>query len=730
MRAIAIISALLTLALAPSMAQEVFELTPIRTSPAGEDYAPVPMDSGFVMCSVRETQNAIAYRDGRTAKPLSDLYWVPYRDGRAGTPVLFSQTLTTAVNEGPSSFANEGRTICYTRNIAIPKRASSKLSNTQLGLYFSTLVQATWTEPVAFEYNSDRYSIMHPSLSADGDSLYFASDMPGGMGGTDLYLSVRKGPTWSTPKSLGSDINSAYHEAYPKKNGNTLQFASDRPGGVGKLDLYSTERIDGEWLAPLALPAPINSTGNDLGYHPITGTRTALMSSDRDGVDRIYVVERTVPKFRDCIPQEKNNYCYAFKTRRHAATSILPLDHVWDLGDGTVVTGLVAEHCYSEPGTYAVRSLLVDRRTRSLFQVIRSHDVVVEDKVQAYIASPDTIRTGRAMILDPRLSVLKGMSASGYHWDLGDGTQSEGPKVKHVYQSAGIYTVQLDIISSTDLGEPIRNRCNTKLIHVVDKYREHEDESIVAVYQDALGKTHSYEYQELPFDAFNLDGTELDDVKFSVELFASKERVSLHDPRFMELSKLYRIREEFDPKRNGYVYSIGETSDLEELYRMFQKVKELEFMDAEVFAMHEEQLIDLSSLAGKRSDELNGSRIRLNNILFAYKSSAIEPGSEETLARITSLLLQHQDLDLVIEAHTDDIGGGAYNLELSQARANSVLSYLVQQGIAAERFVAIGYGLNTPIASNKTPSGRSLNRRVEFRVAHREREDQALQPRQ
>ncbi len=730
MRAIAIISALLALASAPSMAQEIFELTPIRTSPAGEDYAPVPMDSGFVMCSVRETQSTIAYRDGQTAKPLSDLFWVPYRDGRAGTPVLFSQTLATAVNEGPSSFANEGRTICYTRNISLPKKASSRLKNTQLGLFFSELEQGTWTEPVPFEHNSDRFSIMHPSLSANGDSLYFASDMPGGMGGTDLYLSVRKGSTWSTPKNLGSDINSSYHEAYPKKNGTSMQFASDRPGGLGKLDLYTTERTDGEWLAPLALPAPINSPDNDLGYHPIAGTRNALMSSDRDGVDRIYLVERTVPKFRDCIPQEKNNYCYAFKTRRHAAANILPLDHVWDLGDGTLVTGLVAEHCYSEVGTYTVRSMLVDRKTRSIFQVIKSHDVMVEDKEQAYIASPDTIRTGRAMILDPRLSVLKGMSASGYHWDLGDGTQREGLKVKHVYQSAGTYTVQLDIISSTNAGEPIGNRCNTKVIHVVDKYREHEDASIVAVYQDAFGKTHSYEYQELPYDAFNMDGTELDDVTFSVELFASKERISLHDPRFLELSKLYRIREEFDPKRNGYVYSIGETSDLEELYRMFQKVKELDFMDAEVFAIQEEQLIDLSSLAGKRSEELNGSRIRLNNILFAYKSAAIEPGSEETLAQITALLRRHQSLDLVIEAHTDDIGGSAYNLELSQDRANSVVDHLVQQGIPAERFVAIGHGSDTPIASNKTPSGRSLNRRVEFRVTYRGQEEQALQPRQ
>ncbi len=403
------------------------------------------------------------------------------------------------------------------------------------------------------------------------------------------------------------------------------------------------------------------------------------------------------------------------------------MDHVWDLGDGTRTKGLVAEHCYSEVGSYTVRSMLVDRKTQSVFHVLKTHELVVEDRVQAYIASPDTIRTGRNLFLDPRLSNLDGMVAAEYHWNLGDGTVKEGKKVQHAYRTAGAYMVSLDILSKPDEEGRIRNRCNTKLVHVVDKYREHEDMNITAVYQDAFGKTHSYEFQELPFDAFALETDELNDVKFSVELFASQDRISLDDPRFIEINKFYRVVEQFDPQRGSYVYSVGEATELDELYKIFQTVKDLDFMDAEVHILEEEKLIDLSDLSTRPSIELERTKLRLDNIHFAYKSAQLEENSTETLGQIANLLSKYGDLQLVIEAHTDDIGSGTYNLQLSQKRANSVVEYLTAMGFDADRFVAVGHGKNHPIASNESEKGRSANRRVEFRMTFRNTEEQALQ---
>jgi outer membrane protein OmpA-like peptidoglycan-associated protein len=717
MRGVTLIAALFHFS-AMLSAQEIIEVTPMDIRPVGEDYAPVPLDSGFVMCSVRETQSTVDVRDASTHKPLSDLYWVPFREGRAETPVLFSSMLTTPVNEGPATFTNGGTTICYTRNLALPKKASHlRASNGQLGLFFSIQENGSWQAPIPFEFNSPKYSILHPTFSATGDTLYFASDMPGGHGGMDLYRSVRTTMGWTTPQNLGIEVNSGYNEAYPRlQPDGTMHFASDRPGGLGKLDIYTTYQEFGDWSLALALPAPINSAGNDFGYAMLPDGYSALMSSDRNGTDRIHLVKRTVPKFRDCDPQQRNNYCFVFKTRAHAATASLPLDHVWDLGDGTRTTGLRAEHCYARPGTYTVRSQLVDRKSGSVFHTLSTHEFVVEDRVQAYVASPDTIRTGRNVVLDPRLSHLPGMRPTEYHWDLGDGSTQQGSRVTHQYRTAGTYTIRLDILMAPDAEGRIHNACNTKQVVVIDRYREHEDMAVAAVYQDAFGKTHSYEYQELPFDHFDLAAEKLSDVKYAVELFASKERISLDDPRFMQLNKFYTVVEQYDPKRGAYVYSVGETNDIEELYKVFRKVKELDFLDAEVFALEVEKLIDLTKLALASVDDLNNGKLVLNTIHFEYKSAKLSNASEDILDLMAALMSNHSKLHMVIEAHTDGVGSRSYNIDLSQQRANAVVEYLAAQGIAPERFVAVGHGKNKPVADNRTEHGRSLNRRVEFRL--------------
>jgi len=715
--------AVLALFTTPVVAQDmVFEVRTLAIRPAGEDYAPVPLDSGFVMCSVREATGAVDIRDAATNKPLSDLFWVPFKDGVPGTPVLFSAALTTPVNEGPASFANGGRTICYTRNLSVPKKSGNlRGAGGQLGLFFSRRGEGGWEQPQPFAYNSPKHAVMHPAFSPDGHTLYFASDMPGGFGGMDLYRSERTPEGWSAPVNLGPEVNGPANEVFPVVHADgTLCFSSDRAGGLGKLDIYRTARENGKWSTPAALPAPVNSPHNDYGYAALPGGFEALFTSDRDGKDAIHVAKRSVPKFRDCAEQQRNNYCYAFKARPHAATRSLPLDHVWDLGDGTRTTDLAANHCYKAPGTYEVRSILVDRKSGAVFHVLRTHEHTVEDHVQAYIAAPDTVRTGRTLALDARLSHVPGMTIAEHHWDLGDGGTKRGARTTHQFKNAGTYEVRLDLLAAPDADGRIRNRCNTKRVTVIDRYREQEDMTVVAVYQDGLGNTHSFEFQELPYDHLGMGAEDMGEVKFAVELFASKERVSLDDPRFMRVMKHYRVVERFDPERGVYTYSVGEADSIEELYQVYMKVKELGFLDADVHMLREEKLVDLSQLDLASLEELNHTKLRTNAIHFEYKSAVLGEGSLPVLAQVTALLRQHPGLHLVIEAHTDDIGGRAYNLDLSQQRAMAVVEYLVEQDIDPRRLIPVGHGKNQPIASNKTEEGRSRNRRVEFRMTVKE----------
>jgi outer membrane protein OmpA-like peptidoglycan-associated protein len=713
----AIIALFLGLA-SSTLGQLIHEVTPINLGDQAEDYAPVLLDSGFVMCSIRETDATIAFKNADTGKPLADLYWVPLKNDMPGTPVLLSANLATPVNEGPATFTENGRTICFTRNVVLPKKLSNlKASNSQLGLFFSTLENDVWSLPQPFEHNSTKFSMMHPAFSSDGNILIFASDMPGGEGGVDLYRSERTASGWSQPTNLGPSINSPSNEAFPTFGPNELlYFSSDRSGGMGKLDIYVSESTKGDWTSPTALPTPINSTGNDLGLTARGDGYSGYFSTNRTGVDRIFFWKKTVPKFRECTPQEPNNYCYSFKAKPHAATSSLPLDHVWELGDGERVVGGRVDHCYTEPGTYTVRSLLVDRKTGAVFYELKKQELIIADNRQAWVSAPDTVRTGRTLALDALRSHVPDMAIAEYHWDLGNGTTMMGDRIHYTYKVPGVYEVKLDVISRPNETGLITNQCNSRKVIVMDRFRDQEDLTVVATYQDAMGLTHSFEYQELPFDASGLEADGFADATFSVELFASKERVSLDDPKFTEVRKLYRVVEHFDPERGVYTYSVGETSDMDELYKIFKKVKELQFLDAEVHQLQEEKLIDLSRLDFTSIEELNHSKVSTNAIHFAYNSAELETGTNEVLEQLIGLLRQHPELKLIIEAHTDDVGSRSYNFDLSQQRAQTVRAYLEAHDISADRLLPIGHGKNQPIASNKTEEGRSQNRRVEFRM--------------
>lgn len=706
------------LAAAAAIGQEHYEVRQLDIRPMGEDYAPVALDSGFVMCSIRENAALVGFTDAETGKPLSDLYWVPFKDGHAGTPVLFSANLATPVNEGPATFSDNGRTICFTRNQVLPKKLSNmRRTNDQLGLFFARFTNGAWGTPEPFQHNNPAYSVIHPAFSADGATLYFASDMPGGFGGMDLYRSTRSASGWNAPENLGPEVNSPRNEVYPRwQVDGTLSFASDRNGGAGGLDIYFTQFSGNSWDLPLALPAPVNSSANDHGYVLLSDRYSALCASDRTGTDAIHLAKRTVPKFRDCTEQKRNNYCYSLRRRPHSAAAAIPVDHYWDMGDGTRIKGYHAQHCYAAPGDYEVRSLLVDRKSGDIFHTLSSNRLEVADLKQAWIAAQDTVRTGRKLELDGSMSYLPGMKPAEYHWDMGDGTRGEGARLVHAFKQPGVYEVKLDVLSVPDEMGVISNRCNTKTIVVLDRFKDQEDMAVVATYQDAYGKTHAFEYQELPFDDASIQGEALTDVVFSVQLFASKERVDLDDARFAQVRKHYRVVERFDPIQGVYTYSVGETKNAEELYQVFKKVKELQFLDAEVFALRVEKLLDLSQLDLSRLEDLNHRKLRTNAIHFEYKSADLGPGSEQVLDQITALLRQHPELQLVIEAHTDDIGSRQYNIGLSQQRASTVVRYLSDQGVAEGRLIPIGHGKNQPIASNKTEEGRSQNRRVEFRM--------------
>ena len=116
-------------------------------------------------------------------------------------------------------------------------------------------------------------------------------------------------------------------------------------------------------------------------------------------------------------------------------------------------------------------------------------------------------------------------------------------------------------------------------------------------------------------------------------------------------------------------------------------------------------------------DSARGLIASMSDVLFKTGSFELLPGAREGLAKISGIVLAYPSLHLQVEGHTDSVGSGEYNQQLSEKRAGAVRDYLVQQGIQTDSIEAKGFGKTEPIASNETPEGRKQNRRVEMVIS-------------
>ena len=197
----------------------------------------------------------------------------------------FSQSLNSKYHEGPATFSRDGSQVIFTRNnYNNGHSAASKDGINKLKLYTARQVNGVWVNSEEMPFNSDEYSTGHPSLSPDNNRLYFASDRPGGFGGTDIYVSTWQETRWSSPVNLGAAVNSKGNELFPfvDERGN-LYFSSDGLPGLGDLDLFYAEMTaDGKTSVNVRnLGEPLNSAKDDFGIVTDGYRKTGYFSSNR-----------------------------------------------------------------------------------------------------------------------------------------------------------------------------------------------------------------------------------------------------------------------------------------------------------------------------------------------------------------------------------------------------------------------------------------------------------------
>lgn len=260
-------------------------------------FSAVPYRNGIVFTGEREVGSA-------KANPWNGMSFLDiYYSERKGAFWREAEALKGVVNgpyhEGPMAFSPDGRTLYFSRsNYYGRKLLKGQGDVSHLKMFRATLNdQGEWTDLREFPYNSEDWSVGHPTLSRDGRVLYFASDMPGGQGGTDIWRCVDNGHGWDRPENLGSTINGPGNEMFPVVNGDALYFSSTAHDNMGGLDIFESHMQGGYWSEPKNLLYPINTEHDDFGM-VLDSTGTAgYLSSDRTGIDRVHHFTVNEPEF-------------------------------------------------------------------------------------------------------------------------------------------------------------------------------------------------------------------------------------------------------------------------------------------------------------------------------------------------------------------------------------------------------------------------------------------------
>lgn len=253
------------------------------------EYGSSILGTKLIFASARDTGGVSKKVFKWTNKSFTNLYWAEIKpDGGMGKPERFERKINSKFNESTPVFTQDGKTMYFTRNNFLEgKRGRDANKNTLLKLYKATLNNdGQWSDVLELPFNSDSYSVAHPALSIDEKTLYFASDMSGTFGQSDLFkVKINNDGTYGTPENLGPEINTEGRETFPFVSGdNELYFASDGRPGLGGLDVFVAKiEEDSSFSTIQNVGEPINSKQDDFAYIINSKNRNGFFSSNRDG---------------------------------------------------------------------------------------------------------------------------------------------------------------------------------------------------------------------------------------------------------------------------------------------------------------------------------------------------------------------------------------------------------------------------------------------------------------
>lgn len=608
---------------------------------AGLEFSPTFYEDGIVFIS---TNNAGLKKVTDTQLKLPAMSILRSRrntEGALQAPEPFAKELSSEYHEGPVCFDRTAETVYFSRNALMNGKVKTDKDGTQrMRLYTAKKSGSGWSDPVPLPFNTNEFDDCHPAISIDGDKLFFASNRPGGLGGMDIYVAYRVGESWSEPVNLGANVNTTGNEVFPFVHAdNTLYYASTGLQGKGGLDIYlTTPTGSNEWSKPLNLGEPFNTGSDDFG-----------LIVDLDKINGYYSTAGAGGQGGDEIQSfyvENGNLDQYLKQNNAPAAE-----------------------------EYALKVVVVDKRSGA----------PIEDA---------TIR-----ILSTEGGNVIGRDETG---NLITITTENGQDVmKALPPDKGVEGIS-DYTGNFDTDLPVGNYAVTAS---KDGYQTKQATVTVSKPRRMV---------KIELDK----GTVAGKARWNASLFNYVTNAPLSGAKVILTDQASGKKDTVWADASGMVdYNLTPNRKYKaEIYQGGRIVGTAD-LDTAGWPTTGEPTNQNFSVA----PIMPGSAIQLPNIYYNFNDATLRPDARKDLNMMVALMRQQPTLTVELASHTDSRGGSLYNQNLSQRRAEGVVEYLASQGIGRDRLRPVGYGESEP--RNRctdrvdcTEQEHARNRRTEVRI--------------
>ncbi len=698
----------------------IFEIQSVPFNSNLDDYTPAIIKNGVIFASDRDKGSAVKRQSMWTGNPFAELYFVESKkkgDEQMfqfdyGRPDKYSKTINTKYHEAAVAFSPDAKTMFFTRNNYLNGKAGKSDDGIiKLKVYYGSLKNETsWSNLESLPFNSDEYSVAHPAVSADGQKLYFSSDMPGGFGGMDLYVSEQENGRWGPPTNLGPNINTEGNEIFPffEKTGR-LYFATDGHVGLGGLDIfYTTEKAAGEWNLPVNLGYPINTSHDDFSIVFNEEGTFGYFASDRDGGvgrDDIYSFKKIATPVQLFVFDESTKE----PIQGANVLSSLTGTSLVTGADGKATLDMKLEECADF------------KATKEMYQAAMKQGCT------------KGVKLGETVVVEIPMKKDMKFDVEGIVFDMGTGLPLSGAKVTITNDCGKPDPIALTTDASGRYAFSLDQECCYKI-------RGEKEGYIAQVLENKC--TKGLKSSQKLNENLNLQPYIAPAVDPNKPALTDKpmDKPATDKPGTVE-PPVYSIADlpkgmKYDEKTGKIVGKKGKpvNADLGKGWEVKDGVPYKDGVMASISMPGQPGEPSMASKEGKGKNEKKTfepgiSEVEpgkplpfLLHIYYDFDQASIRNDeSIDDLKLLKSMLAENPEFVVEIGSHTDSRGSNSYNDRLSQRRADNVIKWLVDHGVDRSRLIPRGFGetVNVNKCKNLVPCSErehQMNRRTEFKI--------------